>query len=813
MTDELLQCCYTNVAKEIDGKISSGWQAVSVSSNLPPEAFAACTKFQNANSMIQSTRVDEDGKVLNLLEIIGDGSYIYMIRTQYGFLDRLGRANMFSHAFILPCRKSEQVSDPNSFLSIANENFRYTEDESSRQYDGIIRIADFDLEKALERCGLTDELFLTLIQCVYVQCSDKKLAKPLYIQYDGTEEHMRNLLFCIYTGLPLSIRRTLAVASSETDGMESMNILFTRDAVSKGRFLVPTTGKNNVLSPRTSRKISRLGFVEYAAQNHRVMDEIEYFCRLEEKAIELGDSDASDELILKIAHSLLTEPDCTSISDDELQCRLSDMLRSKSVGNKAMDDHIAEMLKATVKRKMTLTDENEASLTNRLNTQASESLSEAEEQYTFYRFSCLPPADAAKRLVGMSADVFQSYRERLKDTTDGRNILDCYYIKRLEDIGSGDWISLDKIAEEVASISGLPQASKKTGKTAGEFYQAAVLEDKACGFQNIVASVDSYMHIVHRIRDQFTSDKVDEADAWAKDYFWKQMSFSSFSFDCTKEYAVMESASGSGKMFAAYAELPQKLRYDDPLRNADDCDREFFECACRFFAETAGRLSKDDLEAARSKLVQRAIQGRPETDGLFESWCRLFISLRSNDRFAQLFDVYSACKRQDPFEVHQAYSTFAKNSGADGEQTTKTVADLLISWYLSNDSSIKPVELDMWLPLSRNVYGNAFAILDHHQLAVVEMDPALVAHTSKSLGKSPYEMDAETYIHDKGKYARTVKKWLSEHNKKSRQGRYLASGKAPRLRADSDQTSGKGGKAEDGKSEGKGLLKGFFGRK
>ena len=98
MTNRVLQCCYTNASQEVNGKISSGWKAVSVSADIPSDAYTTCVKLQSANSTIQSTMLDETGNVLNLLEIVGDGNYLYIMRSQYGLLDRLGRPNMFSHA-------------------------------------------------------------------------------------------------------------------------------------------------------------------------------------------------------------------------------------------------------------------------------------------------------------------------------------------------------------------------------------------------------------------------------------------------------------------------------------------------------------------------------------------------------------------------------------------------------------------------------------------------------------------------------------------------------------------------------------------
>ena len=104
MTEKITQCCYTNATREAGGKVSSGWQPVAVSDDIPPDAYNNCIKLQNSNSSIQSHPLDEDGNILNLYEVSGDGAYIYVSRTRFGLLDRLGRPNMFSHAYIFPSR-------------------------------------------------------------------------------------------------------------------------------------------------------------------------------------------------------------------------------------------------------------------------------------------------------------------------------------------------------------------------------------------------------------------------------------------------------------------------------------------------------------------------------------------------------------------------------------------------------------------------------------------------------------------------------------------------------------------------------------
>ena len=129
MTENTMQCCYTNAVQEVGGKISSGWQPVAVSDNIPSEAYNGCISLQNANATIQAPMVDERGNVLNLYEITGDGSFVYVSRTQYGLVDRLGRPNMFSHAYIFSWKKEDVLGDPNTFLTIDRSNF--AEDEQT----------------------------------------------------------------------------------------------------------------------------------------------------------------------------------------------------------------------------------------------------------------------------------------------------------------------------------------------------------------------------------------------------------------------------------------------------------------------------------------------------------------------------------------------------------------------------------------------------------------------------------------------------------------------------------------------------------
>ena len=182
MSEKILQCCYTNLTEEKNGIVSSGWVPVAVSDNLPTDAKDGCLKKQTVLSAINKEMKDEQGEILNLLEVSGDGSYIYVMRTQYGLKDRTGtRDNMFSHAYVFPCKGEDIVTDPNVFLTLTRDNFvaDLESAEARKAKEALDRPPAMTLNSAVERSGMTGEGYLQLIRCVYAQYVERRNPKPL----------------------------------------------------------------------------------------------------------------------------------------------------------------------------------------------------------------------------------------------------------------------------------------------------------------------------------------------------------------------------------------------------------------------------------------------------------------------------------------------------------------------------------------------------------------------------------------------------------------------------------------------------------
>lgn len=760
MTNRVLQCCYTNASHEVNGKISSGWKTVSVSADIPSDAYTTCVKLQSANSTIQSTMLDETGNVLNLLEIVGDGNYLYIMRSQYGLLDRLGRPNMFSHAFILPCKEIEFASNPNNYLTISNENFKDNEEAASESGVDIILNEGFNLEEALKKCQLSDKNYATLIQCVYTQFSNKKSAKPLFIQYDGTEENMMNILFCIYSAIPLSMRRKLSVASVATSNTVDKNIIFSINAKEKEQYIVPITGENNILTPKIERKISRLGFVDYTAQQHETLDEPGYFRMLEEKAMELGDSSAANELILKIAHLQLGEVDISQIDDDDLDARLSDALRSNSVGSDAMDKYIAEMLEEIIRRKLYLTDENEESLAYRLEN-PTEILSIAAEKYNFYRFSMLPTREAAKKLSKMAVTVFEKYRRKLSMTEKGLRILDCYYSDVVFDGVTPSWKFIERILKDSEFMQSREKTTDRIGEEAWKLYSEELKTTILGSSTEILSIYDKYVHVM---KGMLLGGLLEGCENSAKEEYWELQSFDNASFDRITEYSQMRTDDKKCTMILSYCVLPTYAKKEGEM--------SFFKKANTFFRNYADDLSEKERESGISRLLLYTQKQPIRLSSHFEQWGDIFIRVPTPMMFEALQEICSAITEFDEKKLQKSFGQFVDLSKYSDvhEGLVKKLAELLIVIIRRKDSYNKPISLDLWLCIADELYPNCFELFDQYdELQVLDLDPDEAVEDCTWISKRKYIRAAENYVENRGEAAKTVNKWLREARKLHKQ--------------------------------------------
>lgn len=750
MTENIMQCCYTNAVQEIGGKISSGWQPVAVSDNIPSEAYNGCVSLQNANSTIQSHMVDERGNVLNLYEITGDGSFVYVSRTQYGLVDRLGRPNMFSHAYIFSWKREDVVGDPNTFLTIDKSNFADNEESAKIEKSNLNRNAAFTLERAMSVAGLTQSTYLTLIQCVYSQFSERKAAKPLFVNYDGSEEQMQAILYCIYYGLPHYVRKSLSIASAVSNTSDSKNIIFSEFASKHETYIIPQTGENNLLTQRTERKIARFGFVDYAARNCASLDAKQYFAQLDKLAMEFGDPTASNELVLKIAHQMIEGFKLSDLSEEELDSRLSDALRSKTYGSQRMEDYISDMLDEVRSRKMFLTEESEANLADRLAAPTTARLADAGEQYNIYRFSTLSVEEAAKMLTHMSSSIFARYSQTLAKSTKGLQILDHYYAEYSLVGREVTWEALSSLLDETSFMTSRLKTTDLIDAKAWERYYSLV-EKKG----EAVKAYDSLMALMGKLYGVGNQYQYEQA---AREAYWERKSFDDFAYEDLSEYKAMTVSSLKCNMFAHMYQVMDVFK-----NNGEDPFLEYLNAFCRKFKTQIdeGKLTDVILQA-----IERELRVFCMNPSYLSKWMKVAALADAEELLKEILVIKKSIRARDYGTFISTYlkvigaSSFSRNSAS----LMKAVSTTICEECTKMDNEYEPIPLDVWMLLGSSQYANSFELFDTLSPApqIFQINETLVVMQSKLLTRQPYSAQAEAYAQSKGVESKTVRKWLNE---------------------------------------------------
>ena len=346
---QMYQCCYTNLLR-YDGPYKvGGWTATAFSRDIPPEVLRDCEHFQRADTSDRAT--DEFGKTLRLYEVLCHGNYAYVIRTRYGMRDHMGRGNnLFSHAYILPMEggflEHPEVLfrlDRSCFTQEAGpdvepeaESAELARQALSRLEEGRLREPPpgepLDFSRAMDSTGLSvqRDLYKTLLQCVYAHMDAKResgrQAPPLYVQYgapdmdpDRKDRLLRELLCCIFYGLPYWMRRELRASNwSDIDNVPK-DLIFTTEDVTRlagdtGAYLVLSTGVRNAERRRMAR-LERSGYLPYAATRLDLEQFPGFFAGLDRYAKALGDPEAASEAVRKLVWQCYWDPETFRFAD------------------------------------------------------------------------------------------------------------------------------------------------------------------------------------------------------------------------------------------------------------------------------------------------------------------------------------------------------------------------------------------------------------------------------------------------------------------------------------------------------------------
>lgn len=738
-----MQCCYTRLGGQA---IGSGWQAVACSDNIPMDVQKAYGTFQNAH-VLNSTPLDEAGNPLNLFDVSVIGDYLYLTRIRYGLFDELNRQNnMFAHTFIFSMKDDELIKNPNTFLTICDGNFKVNEEEAGVIPETLERRADFTLEEALEICHLDDHGYETLIQCVYAQVYANKEKKPLYISGVQNDEQVRALLYCIYRGIPYSMRRSLSCATANLNAALKYNLIISNKYGNADLYLDIRTGSTNILLPRVISRFARYGYVTAFPKGFRKQEMETFFDRLEEMAVRLGNPGAADATILKIAYQMMRQPQIDEMveaySEDDLHEKINEALTARSEKSVFMDGYIAVMLSKISREGYLLSEEEDDALTEKLNVTESDVLQMAGEQYKIHYLSQMAPEKAAEKMRSIKGETFRTYSRKLAGLPSGKEIMDIYY-SRYYLKADYTWESLEEMLEETSYIKEKPQTVDAMEGAAWNLYTKTLEEEGDCR-----QAYNAYEAFMYRVSRGASIDRVCNS---AKEEYWEHVTLENFDLKKENEYRFFE-ISGSEK--AQFIMELIGILYRAAEKGLSD--RLLFS-----MARLASRNRKMFDEKGKSQVLALFTESSAAEKG----WYAIAFGLMDEALMDDAIRLSGEVKNSQSEYFLSRYPRFQRElltSNRNLKDVSQDINDRLIliaeKWDAkTNDHAVL---LDHWLLLGKYKYDNPFRILDEVSANIMDDDAEEICESSWLLQEEEYQDFAEEYVRD-GSNAKQVKEWLS----------------------------------------------------
>ena len=593
-----------------------------------------------------------------------------------------------------------------------------------------------------------------LMRCVYAKLTVKALRSPLYLQFAGSASQMRATLFCIYCGLPWSLRKRLSVASSTGNNAERTHLIFSEKAVDRPFYVDPRTGSNNVLDKRMARRIERLGFVDYYVAHFDDIDGSAYFELLNREAVALGDAQALDATVLRLAHANVVAPDLEGLSDSELLERLSIALGARTHGGASYDSCILALLAECMRRGITLDEGDEALLRERLAQASGDELREAVIEYDFVRFKACSPEETARTLSELDDKTRLLYLGRLSAGGNDQEAIDCYYAETVLQNKQPTWQFLEQMLYESGTLSSRDRTLREIDSKATELYNAALRD-----LPHIVFEYNSYVHLM---KDMLAPEMADRRARAAREAYWNVLGFDGFLAADEQVLATMSVECPRAGMFKAFEELMASASHTSS-------PQQFLVHVWSYFSEnTALFKSVADHDEAVRCLVQATCGHYISRDTLFERWIAFAAAAPQREIFELGMDARnqlyannfggcaSGCLRLyaqlggEPADVARAYRLHVANALVECAELKERYDSMLV------------VPLDVWLACGAGLYDeDPFRVFDVHKARILHESPFKVVEATGLFATSTYLNAANRYVQEGGSESRAVNAWLS----------------------------------------------------
>jgi len=538
MTDKIWQCCFTNTDHVNGSPVKSGWTPLAVSASIPHLAYEACIKWQAANSRIEN----ESSTSLNsVYELICDSGYAFAMQHKYGLKDNYGRPNMFSHAYIVPIE--EFLKDPNCLLALSDVNFVDSQEEAEKRNNAESSLSNpvydksLEISSSLESLSMDREAYKSLLRTVYVLNADERNLRPLHIEAYEDRQKIKALIYLIHKGLPYHTRENLKIAIMPQTDTYFRNILFDKDAKSRGIYIVPESGESN----NRAQASPVCEIIDEFAEHFDREEKESYYKELSDKATGLGGTGALTERALKVAYAMNNIGDVkekSEWSDEKLMLRLSDAflynadMISGLEYRKSFEDFVAVMLEEVMKRRLGI-NENMYERISAFSIRAtSDNLKEVWKELRQYQFETAMSEEQKRAwFINLETNALESFiafsSELINQKRDNRALRE-YLVSAIEKSGNLEELLKTEAKILRIEIGVLDKASKE------DFFKDIhkLLTDRLWKlYKSELESTDikkTYKLFVeaHELLSSLDENfSKEEAKVMAKNYFWENFSF------------------------------------------------------------------------------------------------------------------------------------------------------------------------------------------------------------------------------------------------------------------------------------------------
>ena len=763
MIKGIYQSCYTNTE-------TAGWMSVAASPDLPAAAAEFCVRsIHGKNSQIDNNAVDERGNTLNLFECDSDGEYLYLTHTQYGLISR-DRPSMFAQTYVFPWNE-EQLVDPNKFLTFDDTNFYDNEADAMADIPSPMLLEPFTVSGIISKYGITKDNLKLLIGAVVNQFTKSSSGRvSLYIQYDGTELQIRELLYLIYKLTPRYMRKQISAASCECSYAREKPIIFSIRASSKHAYVDVFEGRSNVLDEAGMKKLKKTGYALYAAENYDTTDIDKYFADLEDMTEKITGNTSANRMTLQACHKICTGVSVEDMNENAAIDQFFDVLEIDSQTDFYFD-YLARCFRKAVECKLTLNDAAEKYLIETVKqTKEDSDLRKVYSDYEVAKISTMTEAAAVDYLRHLENDRAASICRTLleRDPSEKNKTIVGEYYKQVR-LKTNTFDGLSEVIGEMLSIPGLvtDQMTETLKTKASDYYFSYI-------FNADTALFEKYKDI---LRQLYNDDDLEARIAEAKEAFWQKLTFKNVKFDKPEYYALMSEGCETIEsiLFERYIALPGYY--------LNEGIAPYIGNAYAFFnlEDFKARYSGDALVEAISALVRYLTPLTNDGGARVKSYTNIAtVDTTFGAAVDAIVDLLEKVDNKTDYQTitmlfksvtetirgcAQSKGPFVIEEVSTGLNTLKVnLTDALIAGLRERDESGDTVPLDLWLNVGKFsvIYSNPFRLLEQIQPRVLKEDKEKVVRENTLMLRSDFLDDAKKYIQSSagGNTAEIVKEWI-----------------------------------------------------